>query len=267
MQSNKVIIISLIAVILVAIGLIAFLNSNKDDSQTTADNGQTATDKETIKIDIQEVDTQELPTLAEAAADAFDDISQNDYYAPAVGWMLENELTSGCDENSFCPDQQIPRRQFVFFLWRAAGAPEPAMLGSEIFADVVAESSSNPAIGWAAEKGITSGCRTEEDGARFFCPQDIASRAHIAAFLYRHVGASYELAGDSDFEDVGMGVYYAAPVAWMSAYEIGSGCSEGHFCPNDLVTRAQAAIFIYKVAETPDAWGTNGVLRVPTSAN
>ena len=82
MQANKIIIISLIAVIVVAIGLIAFLNINKDDSQTTEDNGQTAADKETIEIDIQE-----LPTLAEVAASAFDDISQNDYYAPAVGWM------------------------------------------------------------------------------------------------------------------------------------------------------------------------------------
>ena len=88
------------------------------------------------------------------------------------------------------------------------------MLGSEIFADVVAESATNAAIGWAAEEGITSGCRTEEEGARFFCPKDIASRAHIAAFLYRHVGTSYELAGNSDFKDVGTDVYYAAPIAW-----------------------------------------------------
>ena len=98
-------------------------------------------------------------------------------------------------------------------------------------------------------------------------PKDIASRAHVAAFLYRHVGATHELAGDSGFEDVATDVYYAAPITWMSAYEIGSSCSEGNFCPNNSVTRAQAAVFIYKVAETPSAWGTHDILRLPTSAN
>ena len=262
MKSDKTIIIAIIAVVVVVFGVITFLIINRGDSPTTEENGQTAENVGTI-----EIDTQELPTLTETAAAGFDDVSKDDHYAPAVGWMVENGLTTGCDEDSFCPRQQIPREQFVVFLWRAAGAPEPTALGSEIFADVVAGSFTDAAIGWAAEEEITAGCRTEEDGTRFFCFGEVASRAHIATFLYRHVDAAHEPAGSGGFEDVGTDVYYTAPVAWMAAYGISSGCAENQFCPNDPATRAQAAILMYNVAEIPSAWGTRGVLRVPYSPN
>ena len=269
MKSDKTIIIAVIAVIVVVFGVIVFLIVNRGDSQTAeengqpaAENGQTAENGETGEVEIQE-----LPTLAETADAAFDDVSKDDYYAPAVGWMLENKLTGGCDEDSFCPQQQIPREQFIVFLWRAAGTPEPAMLGSEIFTDVSGGSFADEAIGWATEEEVTTGCRNEEDGTRFFCPKRIASRAHIATFLYRHVGAAHEPSDSGSFEDVETGVYYAAPVAWMAAYEISGGCSEDNFCPNDLATRAQAATLIRNVAETPASWGTNGILRIPYSPN
>ena len=265
MQSDKTVIIAIITVVVVVFGIIALIIANKDDSQAPEENGQTAENGETGETG--EVEIQELPTLAEVAAAEFDDVSRDDYYAPAVGWMLANELTVGCAEDSFCPEQQMPREQFVVFLWRAAGMPEPAALGADIFADVTAGSFADTAIGWAAEEEITTGCRTEEDGTRSFCPQRVASRAHVATFLYRYVGATHESADGSSFEDIGTDVYYAAPVAWMAKYGITAGCADKAFCPNDPATRAQAAIFIYNVAETPDAWGTRGILHEPSSSN
>ena len=120
------------------------------------------------------------------------------------------------------------------------------------------------AIGWAAEKGITVGCRpaTEAASAKF-CPTDKVSRGQIATFLYRHVGATHEVA-DSGFGDVAADAYYALPVAWMVLHEITTGCSADAFCPQYPATRAHAAAFIYRVATQPESWGSQGILEQQT---
>lgn len=202
--------------------------------------------------------------LANQAAEQFEDVSIDDYYSTPVGWLLENEITTGCDLTKFCPEEQVSRQQFITFLWRAAGSPTPSQLGSEIFADVVDASYANNAIGWAADQAITNGCGLTAGGeSRRFCPHQLITRAQIATFLYRYVGATAE--PSADFEDVDSDAYYARSVAWMSNYGITSGCNLTSFCPNRLATRAQAAAFLYRTANTPESWGEDnlGILRSP----
>ena len=201
--------------------------------------------------------------LAKQADTKFDDVEADAYYAPAVGWMLKHDITKGCGEVEFCPNQSVSRRQFVTFLWRAAGSPEPTKKGSEVFEDVASNSYANGAIGWAAEEGITVGCRpaTDENLAAF-CPSEPVSRAQVAAFLYRYVDAEAPTT-IPDFEDVAEDAYYASPVAWMATHGITTGCAEDAFCPHQTATRAHAATFIYRVATTPESWGDEdkGILR------
>ena len=242
MKSDKTIIIAIIAVVVVIVGVVIFAVVNGGEDEQTAGNGQVAAPEDGQVTVGGETGTQELPTFAEIAAASFNDVSRDADYATAVGWMLENELTSGCGENSFCPDEQLPRQQLVTFLWRAAGSPEPSAPGSAVFQDVEAGSFYDKAVGWAVDEGITTGCLTDEDGARSFCSEDSAKRAHLAAFLYRHVGAAHEPAEEGGFDDVGVDAYYNAPASWLAAYGIDGGCGDNNFCPGDSVSRAQAAV-------------------------
>ena len=151
------------------------------------------------------------------------------------------------------------RRQFVTWLWRAAGGPEPSSLGSEIFEDS-AEGSSDQAVGWAFEQGVTRGCASDDRGLRWFCPQRPATRAQIATLLYRYVRSQHE--GDSGFADVDPASYYAPSVAWMRHHGITTGCREDAFCPQKPATRAHAATFVYRIAQRPESWGpAGGILR------
>ena len=199
-------------------------------------------------------------SLAQAAAQRFDDVAVDSYFAPAVGWLLVNGISVGCDEDTFCVSRPLTRQQFVVFLWRAAGEPEPSSAGSRIFEDVAAGSYGDRAIGWAFEEGVTKGCTADENDRRRFCPNRSITRAQIATLLYRYVGGAP--VGDAPFTDVDPDSYYAAGVAWMHHHGITSSCSDNSFCPNTPATRAHAAAFLYRVATRPESWGSaGGILR------
>ncbi|MYF33099.1 MAG: S-layer homology domain-containing protein, partial [Acidimicrobiaceae bacterium] len=202
--------------------------------------------------------TAELP-LARATAERFDDVEAGDYFAAAVGWMLAHNITTGCDANSFCPGRPVTRGQIVTLLWRAAGEPEPQQLGSAIFDDVDADSYADAAIGWAAQAGVTVGCRqAAPDSGAMFCGARSASRAHVAAFLYRYMDADAEPA--DNFSDVDADGYFSAAVNWMSTHDITTGCRPDMFCPARTATRAQFAAFLYRIASNPRSWGPDAHL-------
>ena len=56
----------------------------------------------------------------EASGDSFADVADDAYYADAVLWAVENEITNGMSETSFGPDVTVSRAQAVTFLYRAA---------------------------------------------------------------------------------------------------------------------------------------------------
>ena len=110
----------------------------------------------------------------------FDDVAEGTFYANAVAWMFENNITTGTSPLTFSPSDPLTRAQFVTLLWRAAGQPTPAR--PHPFEDVGADSFANDAVAWAAGEGITNGtARTT------FSPSDTVTRGEIAAFLHRFI--------------------------------------------------------------------------------
>ena len=108
---------------------------------------------------------------------------------------------------------------------------------------------------------MTVGCEpATDDTPAMFCPTDEVSRAQVSAFLYRcYMDASAEPA--DTFGDVDTAAYYAAAVAWMSAYDITTGCRTDMFCPARSATRAHVAAFLYRIATNPRSWGPDPHLQ------
>ena len=93
-------------------------------------------------------------------------------------------MTSGCtsgafgDEGwAFCPESPISRAEIATLLFRFV---EATWAEEVSFDDVPTESYYRFAVGWMSYFGITSGC---ESG--MFCPHRLASRAEVAALIYR----------------------------------------------------------------------------------
>ena len=78
-----------------------------------------------------------------------------------------------------------------------------------------------------------------------FAPNTPLNRAMLVTTLYRLAGEP-EVKQDSTFTDVPAGRYFTKAVAWAEENGIAKGITDTTFCPNNPVTREQAATFLYR---------------------
>ena len=168
------------------------------------------------------------------------------------GWNLSLLATDGVLDNTecgldlICPGLAIERWVVALWLVRVLDGEDPEPLGFNRFEDV------HPGLQWAAhverlaELGVTTGC--SRDPARY-CPQNPVTRAQIASLLAR----AFDLQSDtpSGFVDVDRQSAHAASIDALAAAGITQGCRAGpdRFCPDDPVTRGQAATFIIRALD------------------
>ena len=113
---------------------------------------------------------------------AFNDVKADRYFAKAIAWAAENEITTGYADGSgnFGPDDNCTREQIVTFLWRYA--KKPAAEKTAEFTDTRANAYYLDALSWAAENEITLGLN---DGTGRFGVGMSCTRAMAVTFLYR----------------------------------------------------------------------------------
>ena len=171
---------------------------------------------------------------------SFTDVSDGTYYADAVKWAVENEITNGTSPTTFSPKDALTRAQAVTFLWRAAGSPEVEKAEVK-FTDVKAGSYYEKAVAWAVSEGITNGM-TETT----FSPNEKVTRGQIVTFLWREEGSpvvNYAM----NMTDVNEDKWYTEAVRWALFEGITNGKGETTFGTIDNCTRADAVTFIYRL--------------------
>lgn len=178
------------------------------------------------------------------AEDTFTDVAAASPYHDAIYWALDNGVTTGKTDTTFAPDAGCTRGQFVTFLWRAVGSPEPA--GSVTFSDMVAPGSPfYKAIQWAAEEGITQGY-----AGNLFKPSEVCSRGSALTFLYRAAGEPAVSAQNISFTDmVPESHAYYKGIVWGVANGITLGYSDGTFKPFRACSRGQNVTFLYRAKD------------------
>lgn len=136
------------------------------------------------------------------------------------------------------------------------GGPERGMVRTNIsfdpdtkaqFPDVATSSIFNADIEWMANAGTTTGTPACD-----FLPTASVTRQSMSAFLYRALGWSRDWYPAPGFSDVPGGHLFAEEIAWMADSGITSGYPDATFKPNDAVTRASMAAFLYRAAGSPD---------------
>ena len=157
-----------------------------------------------------------------------------------IDWAVLNQITNGTSAKTFSPNDTCTRAQFVTFLWRTMGQPQPTLTANP-FKDVTEGTWYYKAVLWAYENGITSGTSKAT-----FTPNDNCSRAQVVTFLWRLEGSAEPMQTQNPFTDVKQGAYYYKAVLWASEKEITSGTSATTFSPNDNCTRAQCVTFLYR---------------------
>lgn len=108
---------------------------------------------------------------------SFSDVPADSYYAKAVAWAVENDITTGTGDGKFSPDAICTRAQAVTFLFRVS---EASAAGAPAFSDVAANAYYAEAVKWATDNGITNGI-----GGNLFGSNNDCTRAQIVTFLWR----------------------------------------------------------------------------------
>jgi regulation of enolase protein 1 (concanavalin A-like superfamily) len=102
------------------------------------------------------------------------------------------------------------------------------------FVDVAPSQAHGRAIEAMAEAGLTAGCAADR-----FCPSQPLSRAQMASILAR--GFGLPAVATNRFLDVRPGSTHAGNINALVGAGFAKGCADSRFCPEQTLTRAQAA--------------------------
>lgn len=185
--------------------------------------------------------------VAEAAQQpdaAFTDVPDCVWYSQAVGWEADNGVTR-FTTGTFGPKKPITNGQLAAMLWATmdspAGAPDHG------FTDVPANAFYNDALDWGTDAGVLIA-----SGATYQ-PKREVPRARMAYALWQMAGTP--TAPDIAVSDVPNGAYYADAVDWAVDTGVITLLPNGRFLPKNILTRAQAANMLFRLASTEPAWG------------
>lgn len=114
----------------------------------------------------------------------YTDVSQDAWYAAAIGWAMQSGILTGYGDGRVGPDDPITREQLAVTLYRYAGQKSydisaQADLSSFADADAISAYARLP-LAWAHASGIVNGT-----DAATLAPDGMATRAQAATMLMR----------------------------------------------------------------------------------
>lgn len=164
-----------------------------------------------------------------AFAAGYRDVSDDAWYADAVGYMKEHGYMIGTSEDTFSPDGAFSRAQMATVLYRLAG--EPSVTGEDIFTDTQSGTWYSDAVLWAAQNRIMNGY-----GGGLFGTNDPVTQEQLVTLLWRRAGEP-EVQGS---DEQGVSVWAAKAVRWARETIIDEN---GYtFVPGEPSSRALVAV-------------------------
>lgn len=102
-------------------------------------------------------------------------------------------------------------------------------------------------VRYVHEKGLMKGT---DNG--HFSPNTNTTRSMIATLLWRLEGSPTWEHG-MDFSDVKEGRWYTPAICWAASAGVVKGYADGSYGPDDIITREQLALMLYRYAKAPPA--------------
>ena len=131
----------------------------------------------------------------------------------------------------------------------------PAFAQAGGFGDVAVGAYYSAPVQELAGLGVLTGCEGSAgfDDSRF-CPGEPVDRKTMAVWVVRVLDGEDPPPGRSRFPDVnGLSAFWWPFVERMAELGVTTGCGDGaNFCPDDPVTRAQMAVFLWRAFDLPD---------------
>ena len=175
-----------------------------------------------------------------ALGNRFEDVVTGSTGEAHIYALADAGITNGCATDLFCPDCAVERYQMAVFIARAAGLDLTNPPSSPSFNDVDANDWFYPHVEAVKAAGIVSGTT-----ATTFSPHDSLTRKQASKFVVLGAGIPIDTSDGPSFTDVPYSTGYPyIYVETMKKFCITQGCTATTFCPDTVVTRRIAAIFI-----------------------
>jgi len=186
----------------------------------------------------------------------FTDVSCDYWAINYISAVKDAGITKGCNppqNDRFCPEDVVTRAQMAAFIIRAIEGEPTSYNANPYFADV-------PPAHWAfkyvqrvRERGIAQGY----PGTNLYGPEDNVTREQMAKMLIMGLvsqGKITEPPSDycstgAPFDDVSVSNWSCRYIKKLKELGITQGCNppdNNRYCPQNPVTRAQMATFIYR---------------------
>ena len=199
------------------------------------------------------------PVAASAAENTFKDVPAGDWSEKAINDMAAKGIIKGIGGDLFGYGQKTTRGQVATFMVKAKGLDITSDASS--FSDV-ADSMYAKFIATAEKNKIMSGI-----GNGKFGPDQELTRAQMAQILVNAYGFKADENNKKTFDDIdNLGWATAkSSIETLASLDIVKGKGAGKFDPNGIVTREEAAQFIYNAMNYKVEAGIESVNAVSTT--
>ena len=176
----------------------------------------------------------------------FADVAGDHWAHGSIEGLVRSGTTRGCGGDDFCPGAPTNRAQMAVFMIReifGRGDYVPPQATGAVFGDVSADHWAAAFIEEFSRQGITSGC-----GGGNYCPDEGVTRAQMAVFLLRAIYGPDHVPplGTGIFNDVPLDHWAVHWIEQLADEGITGGCGNDNFCPEDIITRDQMAVFLMR---------------------
>jgi len=173
----------------------------------------------------------------------FSDITNVQWASNAILTLCNKGIINGYEDNTFKPNTNITREEFVKIVISAFGYENATDTGNT-FVDLSSANWAYPYIVTAVNNGIINGVSDTQFGMG-----KKITRQEMAVILYRAViNKGYDISGDAktSFTDLdNISAWAVDAVENMARGGVISGFTDGSFKPAENSTRAQAAVMVY----------------------
>jgi len=177
----------------------------------------------------------------EASGKKFKDVVEQEFYYEAVNVLTGNQVLNGYSDGTFKPGNKITRAEVAKIIAEAIGIDTTNVINPN-FTDVSEGAWYYPSVAALSNAKIIGGY-----GDQSFKPDAEITRAEMAKILVEAYDSLDKLpSSKGKFTDVEENSWYAGYIAGLIHKEITNGRTPTTFDPNGLLTRGEAATFVYR---------------------
>ncbi len=194
--------------------------------------------EEPDETDEEETNVPETEEIIE-----FPDMNDAVWAKEAVSELAKSGCVSGDENGFFNPDNNITREEFVKIAVTAFGMYMPD--AKTYFSDVKSDAWYYSYIASGVKSGLINGISEEKFGTGMNI-----TRQDATVILYRlYESTAVQVAGEfiGFTDEAEIADYAKDAVCGLSAAGVITGMDDGSFCPQDNLTRAEAAVLIYRL--------------------